>query len=81
MEVGPRVLPHFLTRSVLLKGFIVGDYSEYYTEATSTMRAWINQGRLKQAETVVQGFETIPRALIDLFEGVNIGKLLVSLKE
>lgn len=81
VEVGPRVLPHFLTRSVLLKGFIVGDYSEYYTEATSTMRAWINQGRLKQAETVVQGFETIPQALIDLFEGVNIGKLLVSLKE
>ena len=35
------------------------------------------EGRLKQRETVVEGLEEAPTALNQLFDGANIGKLLV----
>jgi NADPH-dependent curcumin reductase CurA len=41
------------------------------------MREWLDSGRLVQEATVIDGFEELPRALIRLFEGFNIGKLMV----
>ena len=41
------------------------------------MGRWLGEGRLKSREDIVDGLEKAPRALISLFEGGNMGKLLV----
>ena len=34
-------------------------------------------GQLQQSATVIEGFTELPNALVQLFEGVNTGKLMV----
>jgi NADPH-dependent curcumin reductase CurA len=38
---------------------------------------WLVNGKLKYAETVVEGFENTPKAFIGLFSGDNLGKQIV----
>ena len=42
-------------------------------------RQWIRSGQIKQRETVVEGFENLPKALVALFEGANTGKMMVQI--
>ena len=41
------------------------------------MRGWVDQGLLHSRTTVIKGFRELPRALIRLFQGENIGKMMV----
>ena len=41
------------------------------------MQQWIDSGELKHRATVVEGFRNLPKALIQLFQGENIGKMMV----
>jgi NADPH:quinone reductase len=75
--VGYSILPHLLTRSVMLQGFIVSDYSDRFGEATSHLTEWVNEGRIKYTETIIEGFEKLPEAFLGLFCGKNQGKMLV----
>lgn len=77
VEMGPRFLPYFLTRSVLLKGFIVSDYADRFDEGYQQLAAWLKEGQLKYKETIVDGLEHAPDAFLGLFRGENIGKMLV----
>jgi hypothetical protein len=36
-------------------------------------------GKLQEGETVVEGFDHIPQAFLDLFEGRNKGKMVVKM--
>lgn len=80
-ELGPRILPMLLTRTVLLKGFLVGDYAHEQTEALQELGQWVRDGKLKYSENIVEGFEKIPEAFIGLFSGQNLGKQLVKVAE
>ena len=75
--VGYSILPHLLTRSVLLQGFIVGNYSDSFGIAISRLTQWINEGKLKYTETIIDGFDKLPEAFLGLFSGKNQGKMLV----
>ncbi|MGD0755789.1 MAG: NADP-dependent oxidoreductase [Bacteroidales bacterium] len=74
---GPSILPMLLTRSVRLQGFIVSNYSERFGEALSHLTQWVNDGKLKYTETIIQGFDKLPDAFLGLFSGNNLGKMLV----
>jgi NADPH-dependent curcumin reductase CurA len=37
----------------------------------------MKEGKLKFTETIVDGFEELPNALLDLFKGTNTGKMIV----
>lgn len=41
---------------------------------------WVKKGEIKVQETLVEGFDQLPRALAMLFEGGNTGKLVVAAK-
>jgi NADPH-dependent curcumin reductase CurA len=41
--------------------------------------AWLRDGRLTHAETVVDGLDHAPDAFIDLLRGANTGKMIVRL--
>jgi NADPH:quinone reductase len=78
--IGYSILPHLLTRSVLLQGFIVSNYSEHFGEAISYLSQWLNDGKLKYTETIVEGFDKLPEAFLGLFTGLNQGKMLIKIE-
>ena len=43
------------------------------------MRQWMREGRMKYQETIMDGIENAPAALIGLLQGENTGKMLVRL--
>lgn len=77
IPMGPRLQPMLLTRSVLMQGFIVSNYQSQFSEGFSHLALWIKEGKLKFKETMVKGFDKLPTALLGLFEGNNIGKMIV----
>lgn len=79
IPVGPRIQPTLLTKSALMKGFIVGDYSAKFPAAINQLAIWLKEGKLTYAETIVSGFDNIPQAFLDLFEGKNKGKMIVKI--
>lgn len=75
--LGPSLLPMLLTRSVRLQGFIVSNYSDQFGEAITHLTQWLNDGKLKYTETIIEGFDKLPDAFLGLFSGKNQGKMLV----
>ena len=62
-----------------LQGFIVLDHFHQAPEAVAEIGGLMAEGRLKPLETVVEGFEQLPHAINMLFDGANVGKLVVRL--
>jgi len=61
----------------LMRGFFIYDYEPMFTEAERTMATWIAEGKLTYQEDILEGLEMMPKALIRLYEGKNIGKQIV----
>jgi NADPH:quinone reductase len=74
---GYSILPHLLTRSVMLQGFIVSNYSDRFGEALSNLTQWLDEGKLRYTETIIEGFDKLPEAFLGLFSGKNQGKMLI----
>lgn len=64
-------------RRAKLEGFFVYDYEPMFEEAEQTMAAWIAAGELHYEEDILDGLEQMPKALIRLYEGKNVGKQTV----
>lgn len=79
--VGPRVEPILLTKSCLMKGFIVSDYANRFDEAARGLAKWLQEGKLKYEENIIEGFENLPEAFLGLFKGENTGKQLVKISD
>lgn len=75
--VGPRLQPQLLVKSALMQGFIISDFRERFPEGIKELHTWISDGKLKFTETVVEGFDKLPDAFLQLFEGGNTGKMIV----
>lgn len=79
LSQGPRLQAFLLTNTALMKGFLVRDYADKNQEALKQLAEWYRQGKLQFKETVVEGFDNIPKAFVNLFEGVNTGKMVVKI--
>jgi len=73
------VQPFLVKNSALMQGFIVSNYADKFPEAMQHLSGWLSEGKLTYSETIVNGFENIPNAFIDLFEGKNKGKMIVKI--
>ncbi len=62
-----------------MQGFIVSDFSDKFPAGVRQLAEWLQQGKLTHTETVREGFDHIPRAFLDLFEGKNKGKMVVKI--
>lgn len=80
-DLGPRVQTTLIKKSAMMQGFTVGNYADRFQEGAMELGAWLKAGKLKYRETIKEGFENIPNAFLDLFEGKNIGKLLVKVAD
>ena len=77
LPMGPRVEGFLIKKSALMQGFIVSDFSDKFPEGTQHLGQWLKEGKLTYKETVVEGFDSIPQAFIDLFSGKNTGKMII----
>jgi NADPH-dependent curcumin reductase CurA len=77
IPIGPRLQPMLLTRSALMQGFIVGNYQNRFPEGIKQLTEWVKENKLTFKETIVHGFDKLPAAFIGLFDGENIGKMIV----
>ena len=77
IPTGPRVEPFLIKQSALMQGFIVSNYTDKFPEGIKQLATWLKEGKLTYTETVVEGFDAIPQAFIDLFDGKNKGKMVV----
>jgi NADPH-dependent curcumin reductase len=78
---GPSNYLSLLINRASMKGMVVFDYASRYGEAAREMAGWMAAGRLKSREHIVEGLETFPDALLKLFKGENIGKLLLKVAD
>lgn len=66
-----------LMRRIEVRGFIVSDFMDRFTEATTQLATWYLEGKLQHEETLIEGLEQAPEAVNLLFDGGNVGKLVV----
>ena len=64
---------------MLLEAFVISEHMEVWPDALKELGTLVATGKIKYRETVSQGLETAPEALIGLFKGKNFGKQLVKL--
>ena len=76
---GPRAFGNLLIKRATLQGFIVLDHFHQAPEAVAEISGLMAEGKLKPLETVVEGFEQLPETINMLFDGANVGKLVVRL--
>jgi NADPH-dependent curcumin reductase CurA len=74
---GPQNYFNVVAQHATIQGFLVHHYAEHHATAERRLAAWFTEGRLKQKEDIVEGFENAPRALMRLFDGTNFGKQLL----
>ncbi|MGZ3181345.1 MAG: NADP-dependent oxidoreductase [Telluria sp.] len=78
---GPSNYLSLLVNRARMQGMVVFDYAARYGEAAQRIGAWLQQGTFKAKEDVVEGFDRFPDALNMLFEGKNLGKLVLKIAD
>ena len=74
---GPSNFRNLLVQRVSLQGFIILDHLGKIAEVSGQLAEWVADGTLEPLETVLEGFEQLPSAINMLFDGANVGKLVV----
>ena len=67
----------FLVRRIRMEGFIVSDHMDLWPKAIGELAALAAARKLVWRETIRDGLENAPQALVDLLQGQNFGKMLV----
>lgn len=74
---GPKNYFNLVFRRARMQGFLLGDFADRFDAALDQMRSWLASGELRHRATVIAGFEQLPSALVRLFHGDNVGKMMV----
>ena len=76
---GPSNLFNVTTKRLTMKGLIVSDWMGQYEEFAKEVGGYFQAGKLKNNETIVRGIDNAVDAFLGLFEGKNVGKMVVKL--
>ena len=77
---GPNNLFNMIGKRLTMKGLLVRDWLDRQGEFEQEVGGYFQAGKLKNQETVVVGIDQAVSAFIGLFEGKNIGKMVVKLE-
>ena len=64
-------------RMARMEAFFIYEMADRFARAEAQMAEWIAAGKLHYQEDILDGLESMPAALVRLFEGRNVGKQLV----
>jgi NADPH-dependent curcumin reductase CurA len=81
LSPGPRNFLNLIPQRGRVEGFILLDYRDRFPEGILQLVQWVQEGRIRYAEDVVEGLENAPAALRTLFSGQNTGKLIVKVAD
>jgi len=76
---GPERFDQVLMRRLTIKGFFSPDFMQRGEEINRVMRRWLDQGRIRMPFDETRGLEQTLVAYARLFDGRNIGKVVVAL--
>lgn len=72
------LMGNILSRRIRMQGFIIfDDYGARYGEFMQQMSQWVQAGKIKFREDIVDGLVQAPQAFIGMLTGGNFGKLVV----
>lgn len=72
------LMGQILRKKIKLQGFIIfDDFGHLYPEFAKEMGAWVEEGKIKYREEVIEGLENAPQAFIGLLKGENFGKRVI----
>ena len=81
LSPGPRNFLNLIPQRGRVEGFILLDYRDRFVDAILQLGQWVQEGRIRYAEDIVDGLENAPTAFRRLFSGENTGKLIVKVAE
>ncbi len=74
------LMGQILRKKIKVQGFIIfDDFGHLYPEFATEMAAWIESGKIKYREEIIDGLENAPSAFIGLLRGENFGKRVIRL--
>ncbi|KAH6677353.1 hypothetical protein B0J14DRAFT_474919 [Halenospora varia] len=79
--VGPKNISMVIAMRIKMQGFVVFDFAKQYASAAKDLTQWLAEGKLLRKETILKGgLDAAEQGLVDLYNGINTGKLLVEVK-
>ena len=76
---GPRNLFQATARNLTLRGFRGSAYQHRLPDVVTELGGWLAEGKLHYHETVIEGLERAPEALMRVLAGDTTGKALVQI--
>lgn len=77
----PLTMTTVLQKRIRMQGFVILDhYGERFEVFRRDITRWIEEGKVKPREDIVDGLERAPAAFIGLLQGRNFGKLVVKVE-
>ncbi len=72
------LMGQILRKKIKVQGFIIfDDFGHLYPEFAKDMNAWIESGKIKYREEIIDGLENAPKAFFGLLKGENFGKRVI----
>ena len=75
--IGVRNLFQAVANDLTLRGFRGSSHVEHRPDFERDVAAWLREGRIRYRETVVDGLERAPEAIVEQLAGATTGKVLV----
>jgi NADPH-dependent curcumin reductase CurA len=66
---------------IRMEGFLASNYCELFPQAMADLADWIAQGKLLHREDIREGMYCLPMSMNALFDGTNIGTLIVPIND
>jgi NADPH-dependent curcumin reductase CurA len=73
---GPRIFSHILFKRLTIQGFLTPDHDHRIDELLGNLQKLIADGKIKNVQTVREGFEKLPELLVEVYKGQNVGKMV-----
>ena len=78
--VGPQNMMRLIYGSIVMQGFLGGDYAAENAAAQLDLKRWIDAGVLKYRIDLRNGFDNLPVIFSSLFDGSNSGTLIAAIE-
>src|SRR5699024_8407212 len=78
---GPRNLMDAIFKGLTLRGFLSAQFAKHWDEFFAEVAPLVQNGTITVVESIYEGIEFAPNALIDLLTGESNGKVLVRMAD
>jgi NADPH-dependent curcumin reductase CurA len=76
-QPGPTNLFQLVANDLTLRGFRASSHLDLLAESSRVLGGWLADGRLRYRQTIIEGLDRCPDALVAMLAGDTVGKTLV----